>query len=142
MKSQWSKEWRSSKQGRKQRKYLFNAPNHTKNEFMGCHLSRELMEKHGIRSAKIRSGDKVKVNRGKFKGHTGSVDRVDRENTSAYITGIELVKGDGSKVIPPIKISNMIITELKLDDKRRLRKSGKRKDKTGESGKEKTEQPK
>ncbi len=123
MKKEWSKKWRSSKQPRKQRKYSFNAAHHTRQALMGCPLSKELKKKHSTRSATLRSGDKVKVTRGKFRGQSGSVDRVDHSNATAYITGIEIIKGEGSKVIPPIKASNLVITELNLNDKRRFKRS-------------------
>ena len=41
------------------------------------------------------------------------------KKSKAYITGIGLTKKDGSKVQYPVTISNVMITELKLDDKKR-----------------------
>ena len=61
MKKKFSTAWNASKQPRKQRKYRANAPLHTKYKFLGVHLSKELREKHGVRSMAVITGHKVKV---------------------------------------------------------------------------------
>lgn len=127
MEKQFSKKWKSSKQPRKQRKYSYNAPLHIKRKFFGAHLSKELRQKYGIRSISLRKEDKVKVMRGSFKGKTGKIDRVNSKNIKVYITGIERIKKDGTKVLIPIHPSNLMITELNLDDKKRLKKKSKEK---------------
>ena len=130
---EWSKSWKSSSKTKKQRKYAAQAPIHVKRKFLGAHLSKELRSKHATRRLPLRSGDKVKIMRGSFKGITGSVDRVDLKRSAVYITGIEITKRDGSKITPPIKASNLLITELNLNDKRRLKK--RKKDEKPESSK-------
>ena len=119
MKTKFSKPWKSSKQPRKQRKYRYNAPLHIKNTFMAAHLSKELKEKHKKRNVGIRKGDKVKILRGQFKGKEGKVDRIDLKKTKVYITGIEVMKKDGTKALYPIHPSNLLILELNIDDKKR-----------------------
>ncbi|MBU0536388.1 MAG: 50S ribosomal protein L24 [Nanoarchaeota archaeon] len=121
----WSKSWKASKKPGKQRKYAANSPVHIKRRMMSAHLSKDLRAKHGTRSVPLRSGDKVKIMRGRFKGHTGSVDRSDIDRLAVYITGIEVIKKDGSKTMPPIRASNVMITDLSLNDKRRLSKKKK-----------------
>ncbi|RME77651.1 50S ribosomal protein L24 [Candidatus Woesearchaeota archaeon] len=118
MKKLFSTKWKSSKQPRKQRKFRARAPLHIKQKFMGAHLSKELREKHNTRSLPVRSGDKVKVMIGQFKGKEGKVDRVSRIKGKIYVTGCELVKRDGSTVPYPIHPSNVMITELAEDKKR------------------------
>jgi len=122
MKTRWSKTWKASKQPRKQRKYRYNAPVHVKSKFLGSHLSKELMKKHGKRTMRVRIGDKVKIIRGQFKGKTGKIEKVSVKTSKAYITGIEFIKKEGTKVLSPIHASNLIITDLNLDDKKRLKK--------------------
>lgn len=119
MKQKFSKTWNRSKQPRKQRKYRYNAPLSTKSKFMGSHLSKELREKYNKRSIVIRKGDSVKVLRGQFKKKTGKVDRVDIKKTKVYINGIDITKKDGTKALYPINPSNIMITALNLDDKKR-----------------------
>ena len=119
MKSIFSTSWKSSKQPRKQRKYLYNAPRHIKKKLVSTMLSKELREKYNKRYVPIRKGDKVKILRGQFKGKTGEVIRVDLRNLKVNINKIELLKKDGNKVFYPLSPSNLMITELKLDDKKR-----------------------
>lgn len=119
MKNKWSSSWVSSKKPKKQRKYRANAPLHIKQKFLGCHLSKDLRAKYGRRSVQLRKGDKVKILEGGFAGQTGKIDRVNLKKSKVYVTGIEITKKDGSKVVPPIDPSNLMITELDLSDKRR-----------------------
>jgi large subunit ribosomal protein L24 len=119
MKTKFSKNWKRSKQPRKQRKYRYNAPLHIKTKFMSAHLSKELRQKYNKRSFSIRKGDKVQVMRGQFKKKTGKIERIDVKKSRAYITGIELIKKDGTKTLYPINPSNLMVLELNLDDKKR-----------------------
>jgi large subunit ribosomal protein L24 len=119
MKSTFSISWKSSKQPRKQRKYVFNAPHHIKKKLVSTNLSKELREKHNKRNVPIRKGDKVKILRGQFKGKTGEITKVDLKNLKVNIEKIELLKKDGNRVAYPIRPSNLMIIELKLDDKKR-----------------------
>lgn len=78
-----------------------------------------------MRSITLRKGDKVKIMRGSFSGKSGKIDRLDLKKTKAYIAGIEVVKKDGTKILRPLHPSKLMITELNLDDKKRLKRSGK-----------------
>jgi large subunit ribosomal protein L24 len=123
MKTKFAPSWKASVQPRKQRKYRYNAPLHVKGKFLRAHLAKSLRERHGVRSARVRAGDKVRVLRGTFKGREGKVDRVDLKNSRIYIAKVEMVKKDGAtKVQMPITPSNCMIVELDLSDKRRAAK--------------------
>ena len=119
MKTKFSSSWKKSKQPRKQRKYRYNASLHVKQKFASTHLSKELRKKYKKRNVNLRKGDSVKVMRGQFKNKSGKVDEVDVKKTSVYISGIEVVKRDGTKSRYPIHPSNLVITEVNLDDKMR-----------------------
>ncbi|MFP4118857.1 MAG: 50S ribosomal protein L24 [Candidatus Woesearchaeota archaeon] len=121
MKSAYSVHWKSSTNPRKQRKYQYNAPLHTRGSFLHAPLSKELRKKHNTRSARVRKGDKVAIMRGQFKGRTGTVDRVDLSRNKIYVAGMELSKKDGSKVPYPLNASNVMITTIASDDKRRFK---------------------
>jgi large subunit ribosomal protein L24 len=123
MKSEFSKAWKASKQPRKQRKYKANAPLHIKGRMMSSKLSKELAKKHSKKRIEVKKGDKVIVMRGQFKKKTGNIERANRKNSKVYITGIETIKKDGSKALYPINTSNIMITELNTDDKRRIKKN-------------------
>ena len=132
MKISFSKSWNSSTQPRKQRKYVYNSPLHIKRNFLSSHLSVDLRKKQGMRSTTIRVGDKVKVMRGNYKNKLGRVERVLTKKTRVYISSAESVKKDGTKLFYPIHPSNLMITELNLDDKKRFGK------KTAEKSNEKS----
>lgn len=132
MEKRFSKHWIKSKQPRKQRKYRFNAPLNIKGKFLNCHLSKELRKKYQRRNMRVRKGDTIKIARGSFKGKTGKVERVNVKKTKVYIVGIELIKKDGTKTVVSFEPSNLIITELIMDDKRRKAKLNARKETAGE----------
>lgn len=115
----WSKSWIKSKNPKKQRKYVFNAPLNIKHKFLSSHLSKDLREKYKKRSFTIRKGDKVKISQGQFKNLMGKVEKVILKKTRVYVEGAQLQKKDGSKAYYPIHPSNLIIIELNLDDKER-----------------------
>jgi len=119
MRKKFSKHWKSSKQPRKQRKYLANAPIHLKKKLMSANLSKELRKKYGKRSLPLRKGDDVKIMRGKFRGKKGKVINVKIKKQKIGIEGIQIKKQDGSKVNVPLKASNLQILELNLEDRKR-----------------------
>jgi len=121
MKQKFSKSWKSSKQPRKQRKYLANAPIHIKRKILSVNLSKDLRKKHERRNIVVRKGDKVKIMRGKFKGKQGKVLDVKTKLNAVYVEGIQIKKRDGSKANVRLQPSNLQITELNLDDKRRIK---------------------
>lgn len=118
---EFKKSWKSSKKVRNQRKYRTNAPLHLKRKMMSSHLSKELKEKYCKRSAQIKTGDKVKIMSGTFKGKTGAIEKVDTKKEKVYITGIEMIKKDGTKRLMPIAPSNLLITSLNIEDKKRIK---------------------
>lgn len=119
MKTEWNKNWNSSKQPRKQRKYLINAPLHIAKKLMSVRLAKELKTKYGKRNIQVRKDDKVKVMVGQFKGKTGKVTRVDLKHRKVYVDGVNLIKRDGNKLPYAIHPSNLMILELTLEDKMR-----------------------
>jgi len=116
---EWSKAWIESKQPRKQRKYRHKAPLHVRHKFVSAHLSPDLRKQFSRRSFPIRKGDGVMITTGKFKGMRGDVTRVDLSRCMVYVEGTNIKKVDGSELARSIDPSNLIITKLNLDDKRR-----------------------
>ncbi len=137
MKKEWSSNWISSKQPRKQRKYRHNAPLHVKQKFISAHLSEVLRKRFGKRSLSLRKGDEVKVMNGTDKGFKGKVERVNLKNTKIYIEGLNTKKVDGSEVMKAIDPSNLMIIEAKIEDKKRqmiIERSRTAKTKTAKKG--------
>ncbi len=128
----WTKSWKSSKKPRKQRKYVFNLPLHIRRVLLSTLLAKELREKYNRRNLPIREGDKVKILRGQFKKKTGKVTKIDLKKARIHIEGIENVKKDGSKAPYPIYPSNVVITELNMDDRRRRKILERKEKKKGE----------
>ena len=119
MKKQFNKSWKASKQPKKQRKYLANAPLHIKKKFVSVNLSQELRKKYGKRNIPVRKGDTVKIMRGKFKKKQGKVTEVKLKTSKIIIEGIQVKKQDGSKVNVKLQPSNLQIIELNLEDRKR-----------------------
>lgn len=119
MAEKWSSNWKASKRPRKQRNYAYQAPLHIKQKFVSAHLSKELRKKHGKRSIGLRKGDKVKVMVGQFKGKTGAVTIVDLKESKAAVEGIDNIRKDGTKTPYMFVPSNLMITEISLEDKQR-----------------------
>ncbi|MEM3616428.1 MAG: 50S ribosomal protein L24 [Candidatus Bathyarchaeia archaeon] len=101
----------------KQRKMLFQAPDHIRYKHFAAPLTPELRKSYGTRSLPVRSGDTVRVLRGDHKGFEGKVARVDRKKFRIYVEGLTREKVDGSTVFVPIHPSKVMITKLNLDDK-------------------------
>lgn len=121
MKKLFSKHWKSSRQPRKQRKYLANAPLNIKHKFLAAHLSKELRNNYKIRNLPIRKEDEVLIKRGQFKGLRGKVEKINLKKTRIYVKGAQITKLDGNKVYYPLHPSNVIITDLSLKDKERVK---------------------
>lgn len=111
-----------SSKPRKQRKKLYTAPIHKLIKLTSAHLSPELRKKYGYRSLPLRTGDRVRIMRGEFKGLEGKVVKIDRKKQFAYIENITMKKADGSTILKSIHSSKLMITSLSLDDKYRAKK--------------------
>lgn len=82
-------------------------------------LSKELREKYGTRTIRVRKGDTIKVVRGDYKNVEGKVERVDPKNGFIYVENVTGEKVDGSKYLVPLKSSKIIVQNLNLEDKLR-----------------------
>ncbi len=121
---EFSSTWKRSRKPRKQRKYIFNAPLHTKQKFTHSHLSKELRKKYGKRSTGLRRGDKVRIIQGEFKKHEGKVENINLKKTRVFVSGVETTKKDGTKKLIALHPSNLMVTELILEDKLRQKQLG------------------
>lgn len=131
--------WKRSIQPRKQRKYRLLAPLHLKQKLLHAHLSKELRQKYGRRQIQIHRGDKVKIAVGQFKKKEGKVERVDLKIEKLFVSGVEFLKKDGTKILAPIVASNVIIIELDLSDKIRQKKLENKTSKASPQGKKEIE---
>ena len=111
-----------SSKPRKQRKWLTVSPLNSKQKMISSTLSKELRTKYKKRSAQVRKGDKVKVMRGDYKGTIGEVTGVVLRDYKITIQGVTVKKADGTEKPRPMAPSNVMITELVLEDKARRAK--------------------
>ena len=114
----------TSKYASKQRKALYNAPNHVRNKSVGSHLSDELQGKLGLRTVRVVRGDTVRVVRGDedILGLEGKVTSVDTQNGRLVIEGVTIAKADGTMTERPVHASNVVITKLDMKDNYRKQK--------------------
>lgn len=114
-------EKRIASQARKVRKAQYNAPLHERHKKMGAHLSRELRVQYGKRALPVRTGDKVEIMRGKFKGTVGKIEEVNLSALRVRLENVTITRTDGTKVKPQIHPSKLMILEPNIEDPRRSR---------------------
>jgi len=88
---------------------------------ISAHLSKELRKKYKRRSIPLRKGDEVKVMRGEFKGTIGKIVRIDTKEYKVYIDTVKKKRSIGTEYLVPIHPSNLLITNLNLEDKYRIK---------------------
>ncbi|KAK5199478.1 60S ribosomal protein L26A [Exophiala xenobiotica] len=103
---------------RKSRKLHYDAPSGTRRLIMSAPLSKELREKHNVRSIPIRKDDEVTVVRGTNKGREGKVTSVYRLKYLIHIERVSREKSNGQSVPIGVHPSKVIVTKLKLDKDR------------------------
>jgi large subunit ribosomal protein L24 len=108
-----------SKSPRKQRKALYTAPLHRRQKLVAAHLARPLIKSFCRRSLPVKRGDEIKIMRGKYKGTTGKVAKVDLKELKVYIEGIRRKKVSGAEVAVPFHPSKLLITSPNMEDKHR-----------------------
>ena len=123
---------------RKQRKRLHQAVLHKRYKLFSAPLSPSLKASHNTNSIPVRTGDTVQIMAGDRKGFEGKVSGVDRRKYRVFVEGVTREKVDGTAMPIPIHPSNVLITQLNLDDKWRretLKRKGtsERVEKTGET---------
>lgn len=101
----------------KQRKALFQAPDHRRHRMFAAPLSSNLKGTHGIKTLPVRSGDTVRIMRGDHKDFEGKITRIDTGKYRIYVEGLTREKVDGTTIFVPVHPSKVMITNLNLDDK-------------------------
>jgi large subunit ribosomal protein L24 len=101
----------------KQRKMLYQAPDHVRYKLFAAPLSPELRASHGVKNLPVRSGDSVRIMRGDKKGFEGKITRIDRRKYRIYVEGLTREKVDGTTIFVPMHPSKVMITRLSLEDK-------------------------
>lgn len=105
-----------SEQPRKQRTEQNRAPLHERQRQVRAPLSSDLRERYGTRNVRVNAGDTVEILRGDFAGEEGEVLEVDLKGTFVRVEDVTVEKADGEEVARPIDASNLVVTDLNLDD--------------------------
>ena len=108
-----------TRQPDKQRTRQRRAPLHEKQRQVRAHLSESLREEYGKRSVRVNEGDTVEVQRGDFAGEEGEVVEVDLRDAVVHVEDVTLETADGEEVPRPLDASNLVVTDLDLEDEKR-----------------------
>ena len=111
---------------------IYRATMQTRSKQIGSALSKDLRKKYGKRSVRVVEGDNVTILRGEFKGVDGKVAKVSTEKSSVAIEGVKKEKTKGEKFDVYIHASNLVVTSLNTEDKRRVSKLEGRQDKSSQ----------
>ena len=121
---------------------IYRATMQTRSKQLGSALSKDLRKKYGKRSVRVVEGDSVTILRGEFKGVDGKVAKVSTEKNSVAIEGVKKEKTKGDKFDVYIHTSNLVVTSLNTEDKRRVSKLEGRKDNSSQQQSQTQQQPK
>ena len=102
-------------------------------------ISKDLRKKYGIRSIRTIVGDSVRVTRGEYNGVEGKVSSISTTRNTVAIEGLKEEKIKGEKYDIQIHASNILVTGLNSEDKRRMTRIGGMHD--SESGAGQAEKP-
>jgi large subunit ribosomal protein L26e len=121
---------------RKNRKAVFTAHSEARRKIMSANLSKELQNRHGVRSMPIRKDDEVMVVRGTFKSREGKVVQVFRKKYMVFVERVTRDKVNGGQAPVGIPASNLVITKLKMDKDRKAKLEAKSKGKAAKKASE------
>ena len=94
-------------------------PKHMRDRSIAAQLGDNLRQQYRLRSYRVIKGDTVRVVRGEYSGIEGKVESVDTMTGGLAIEGIQREKVRGGNVKVRIHSSNVMITNMNLDDKYR-----------------------
>jgi len=119
-----------SSKARVQRKAQAHAPSHVKRKMLSAHLSNELREEYGSRTARVCKGDTVAVLRGDetIRVTEGKVLDVFTKTGRVSIEGVTINQADGTATVRPIHASNLLIIKLNTEDSCRIDSLSKKKE--------------
>lgn len=119
-----------SSKARVQRKAQANATAHVKRKMLSAHLSDDLREKYGVRTARVCKGDTVVLLRGDadIRGTEGKVMEVYTKTGRVSVDGITIKQADGTATEKPVHASNLVIVKLNGEDPWRMDALSKKKE--------------
>ena len=113
----------SSSKPVKVRKVLANSSTKDKSlKLARAMLSTNLKAKYATNSVRVRPGDSVKLVRGEYAGVEGKIQKVFPQEGRVTVEGVTREKIAGGTTPLRIHTSNVVVTNLNLDDKFRRQK--------------------
>ena len=109
-----------TEQPHKQRTNQRRASLHEKHKQVRATLSDDLREEYGQRNVRVNAGDEVEVLRGDHAGEEGEVLTVDLTDAVIEVEGVTVEKTDGEEVARRLDTSNVRVTDLDLEDTKRV----------------------
>lgn len=106
----------------KQRKRLADAVYHNKRKQLVSPLDTEMQKAVNKKKATIKKKDTVKIMTGQHKGKTSQVLKVNYTTSKIYLKDIKVTNSKGQEKNTPFDASNLLITNLTLEDKKRFPK--------------------
>jgi large subunit ribosomal protein L24 len=100
------------------RKQQKNAPIHIKRRGISAPLSPNLKTQYGARTMTVIEDDNVIITKGDRKLTEGKVLRVNTKDSKIYIEGVTRTRLDGSTVQIPTRAENVMITKLKIIERK------------------------
>ncbi|AEA38789.1 60S ribosomal protein L26 (nucleomorph) [Cryptomonas paramecium] len=64
----------------------------TKNRAINCNVSKKIRKKYNTKSILIKVGDRVRITKGSFKGHSGKIIEICTKRNFVYIENVTHVK--------------------------------------------------
>ena len=110
-----------TKKPSKQRKRLYKLSLHQIRKRLVAPLDKAVAKSIGKKRLVVRTGDTIKVLTGKHKGKTGKVEKVDYTRMKVYIKEIKFKNVKGQERLVPFVASNLLLTNVLTEDRRRLK---------------------
>ena len=114
------KKW-SSKPSKVRKRRILGVSYSARSGTARASLSNDLKLKYGKNAIRVRPGDSVKLVKGEYSGIEGKVQKVYPSESRVSVEGITREKTKGGTAPVRIGTSNLIVTNLNLDDKWRRR---------------------
>ncbi|MFB6194300.1 MAG: 50S ribosomal protein L24 [Halobaculum sp.] len=109
----------TSEKPRTQRNRRRDAPLHERHDQVRAPLSEDLREEYDQRNVRVNAGDTVEVTRGDHAGEEGEVLEVDLRDETVFVEDVTVEAADGEETPRAMDASNLLVTELDLEDERR-----------------------
>ena len=104
----------------KNRKRMLTGVYHVKRKLLVAPIDKPLIKQVNKKRTSLRKGDGVKVLVGDNKGKTSVVDRVNYDKGVVYLKDFKVTNSRGQEKLIPFRASNLVITSLVLNDKKRF----------------------